>query len=626
MCGIAGIISVNPKAVSEERLKSMTDMIAHRGPDGDGQWISESGKVGLGHRRLSIIDLSHEADQPMHYLDRYTIVFNGEIYNYLELKDVLIRQGYTFRTTSDTEVLAALYHRDKEKCLQLLDGMFAFVIYDKQEQNIFCARDRFGEKPFFYNYVPGQHFIFGSEMKALWAAGVEKKVNNRMLYNYLQRGLLQDPGNAAETFYMHCSRLPHSHYIKIDLGSLTLEIKKYYDIEWRHTDSGISEQQAEQRFHELFYTSVSRRLRSDVPVGSSLSGGLDSSLVVATIDRLRGANDPEQKTFSAVFPGFHKDESRFMKMVIDRTSVDPYFVTPDDEGMIRDLERIAYHQEEPFGSASIYVQYKVMELAKAHNVTVLLDGQGADELLAGYHGYYYSFFKELRNTDKRIYKSEWASYVNMHQDNGVNGVISYSNKQRLAESLPFLIRPFRAIYNKTLRPQKYKNFFDEDFMQQNRKGEIAGGSDPRSLNEALYNSTYRNGGLQELLRYADRNSMAHSREVRLPFLSHELVDFLFTLPASFKMREGWTKWIMRKTFSEELPEGICWRKDKIGYEPPQKSWMENPDFVQKLSDARAKLVNEGVLHKNIIAKEIVAENANDSTHNTWRQLMAAQII
>jgi len=626
MCGIAGIISANPGEISRARLKSMTDVIAYRGPDGDGQWISENGKVGLGHRRLSIIDLSHSADQPMHYLDRYTIVFNGEIYNYLELKETLVKQGYTFRTTSDTEVLMALYDRDKEKCLQLLDGMFAFVIYDNVEQSIFCARDRFGEKPFFYSYLPGQHFIFGSEMKALWAGGVEKKVNNRMLYNYLLKGVLQNPDNAEETFYEHCHRLPHSHYIKIDLSSLRTETKKYYDIAWQHTDSGINEQQAEERFRELFYTSVSRRLRSDVSVGSSLSGGLDSSLVVTTIDRLRKADDPMQKTFSAVFPGFHKDESRFMKMVIERTKVDPHFVTPDDEGMIRNLERIAYHQEEPFGSASIYVQYKVMELAKEHNVTVLLDGQGADELLAGYHSYYYSFFRELRNKDKSRYKDEWSRYVSMHQDNSVNGVITYNSKQRIAEALPFMMRPLKAIYNKTLRPLKYKNFFNGDFMRQNSQGEISRSYEPASLNEALYDSTYRYGGLQELLRYADRNSMAHSREVRLPFLSHELVDFLFTLPANFKIREGWTKWIMRQTFSDELPEGICWRKDKIGYEPPQKSWMENPDFVRKLSDARTRLVHEGVLNKKMASKEVVAEHANDSTHNTWRQLMAAQII
>jgi len=172
MCGIAGIINLNIDfKVQPDVLKKMTDIIAYRGPDGDGHWISDSGNIGLGHRRLSIIDLSHSADQPMHYSERYTIVFNGEIYNYLELKEVLIKQGFIFKTQSDTEVLMALYDRDKEKCLQLLDGMFSFVIYDKKDNTIFCARDRFGEKPFFYSYKENEYFYFGSEMKCLWAAG-----------------------------------------------------------------------------------------------------------------------------------------------------------------------------------------------------------------------------------------------------------------------------------------------------------------------------------------------------------------------------------------------------------------------------------------------------------------------
>ena len=180
MCGIAGILSKDTSLVNQHRVKAMTDIIHHRGPDGEGQWISSNGEVGLGHRRLSIIDLSHEADQPMHYLGRYSIVFNGEIYNYIELKEVLVQQGYSFKTVSDTEVLMALFDRDRENCLQLLDGMFSFVLYDAQDNTVFCARDRFGEKPFFYSYEKGKHFYFGSEMKCLWAGGIPKVVNNRI--------------------------------------------------------------------------------------------------------------------------------------------------------------------------------------------------------------------------------------------------------------------------------------------------------------------------------------------------------------------------------------------------------------------------------------------------------------
>ncbi|GBL35700.1 asparagine synthetase [glutamine-hydrolyzing] 1 [Filimonas sp.] len=192
MCGIAGIISKDSTPINLQSLKKMTDVISHRGPDGEGHWISADGQVGLGHRRLSIIDLSHEADQPMHYLGRYSIVFNGEIYNYIELREILLKQGYTFKTQSDTEVLMALYDRDGEHCLKLLDGMFAFVLYDAQQNEVFCARDRFGEKPFFYSYEKGKHFYFGSEMKCLWASGIKKEINDRMMFNYLSFGYIEN--------------------------------------------------------------------------------------------------------------------------------------------------------------------------------------------------------------------------------------------------------------------------------------------------------------------------------------------------------------------------------------------------------------------------------------------------
>lgn len=624
MCGIAGVISADPRIISKAGLKKMTDEIAYRGPDGGEQWVSENGKVGLGHRRLSIIDLSHNADQPMHYLDRYTIVFNGEIYNYIELKATLQQQGFTFNTASDTEVLMALYHRDKEKCLQLLDGMFAFAIYDKQEQIVFCARDRFGEKPFFYSYQPGKHFIFGSEMKVLWQAGVEKKVNNRMLYAYLQNGILGNPEDLQETFYEGCSRLPHSCYMKIDVQALTAVTTSYYDIDWQQQNSGISEEAAAAQLQHLFYESVKRRLRSDVPVGSSLSGGLDSSLVVAVIDELIAGSSQVQKTFSAVFPGFEKDERKFMDMVIEKTKVSPYFVTPTDEGMINELDRIAYHQEEPFGSASIYVQYKVMELAKSEQVTVLLDGQGADEILAGYHGYYLQFFKGLYKQDKSRYHRELESYKNLHSANSINGIMQRGAKQRVKEMLPFAVKPLKSIY-RALKPDPRLGFFTDDFRSAYRKASMFQFKEAGSLNEALYNSTMK-GGLQELLRYADRNSMAHSREVRLPFLSHEVVEFLFSLPAHFKIRDGWTKWIMRQTFKAQLPEAIAWRKDKIGYEPPQKSWMENARFKDMVSDARKTLVTEGILKKEFLSKDVKPEAANTIKENTWGQLMAAGLF
>lgn len=622
MCGIAGIISKNPNEITNDRLKSMTDIISHRGPDGDGQWISANGLVGLGHRRLSIIDLSHEADQPMHYLDRYTIVFNGEIYNYIELKETLLKQGYTFKTQSDTEVLMALYDHEKEQCLQKLDGMFAFVIYDSKENTAFCARDRFGEKPFFYSYEKGKHFLFGSEMKCLWAGGLKKEINNRMLFNYLSLGYIENPQDLSETFYHNCTRLPHSHFITIDINNLEIQVQQYYDIEWKEINHSISIEQAKEQFHDLFYTSIKRRLRSDVTVGSSLSGGLDSSLVVCVIDELKKGTHQKQNTFSAVFPGFKKDERKFMDIVIGRTNVNPHFVTPSNEGLIDDIEKLSWHQEEPYGSASIYAQYCVMKLAKEYNTTVLLDGQGADEILAGYHSFYLPFFKGIKN--ESYYKNQLTKYNALHSANPINGITRKSLGDIVRGISPALVKPakrLRNFYNESTSP-----FLNKDFYQ-HYKTSIYGSYETQfeSLNESLYSCTLKSG-IQQLLRYADRNSMAHSREVRLPFLSHELVEFLFSLPEQYKINEGWTKWIMRETFQDVMPREIAWRIDKIGYEPPQKAWMESKEMLEKIENQKNLLVNHNYISKKALDKTYSSADATVANNRNWTLLLAGNLL
>lgn len=621
MCGIAGLLSKNHNEITQDRLKAMTDIISHRGPDGGGHWISSNGNVGLGHRRLSIIDLSHEADQPMHYLDRYSIVFNGEIYNYIEIREVLLKQGYTFKTQSDTEVLMALYDRDRENCLQLLDGMFSFVIYDSKDNTAFCARDRFGEKPFFYSYEKGKHFMFGSEMKCLWAGGLQKEINNRMMFNYLSFAYLENPEDLSETFYQHCTRLEHSHYIKINVSTLEISIQRYYDIAWQNIDKEITVEKAKERFYELFQTSVMRRLRSDVTVGSSLSGGLDSSLVVCMIDELKKGTSQKQNTFSAVFPGFKKDERRFMDIVIGKTNVTPHFVTPDDEGLIRDLEKLSWHQEEPYGSASIYAQYCVMRLAKENETTVLLDGQGADEVLAGYHTYFVPFFNSIKKD--KSYSHQLDKYNELHTNNTINGITKKGLGDIIRGISPSLVIPAKRaknFYRQTTSP-----LFNKDFYKQyNNQIFKTPGSNFDTLNESLYNSTMK-FGIQQLLRYADRNSMAHSREVRLPFLSHELVEFLFSLPETYKINEGWTKWIMRKTFENTMPKEIAWRVDKIGYEPPQKSWMENERVRDMMHSSKMKLFENSYIDKGYLKKEIIAGDVF-ANNNNWALFMAGCIL
>ncbi|HUP11820.1 MAG TPA: asparagine synthase (glutamine-hydrolyzing), partial [Niastella sp.] len=294
MCGIAGIITSQADVLSVHNLRKMTGALAHLGPDGAAHWINNSSTTGFGHRRLAIIDLSPTGAQPMHYLNRYTIIHNGEIYNYLEIKETLLKKGYAFSSTSDTEVIMAAYDCYKTDCLQYFDGMFALAIWDEQEQTLFAARDRFGEKPFYY-YFDGEQFVFASEMKALWAIGIDKQCNEKMYFNYFTLGYTQNPANGEETFYNNINKLPARSFILYYFPDRRITRSLYWNIDVDYVDESITAQQATGQFNQLFHQSVQRRLRSDVPIGTSLSGGLDSTCVLASIQAMA----PRQyKTFS----------------------------------------------------------------------------------------------------------------------------------------------------------------------------------------------------------------------------------------------------------------------------------------------------------------------------------------
>ncbi|HMJ48012.1 MAG TPA: asparagine synthase (glutamine-hydrolyzing), partial [Ferruginibacter sp.] len=363
MCGIAGIISQDSSNIVLPVLKRMADSLAHRGPDGEGFWINEGANAGFAHRRLAVIDLSATGAQPMHYLNRYTIVYNGEIYNYPELKKELQVAGYTFTSKSDTEVILAAYDCYKENCVTYFDGMFAFAIWDEKHQSLFAARDRFGEKPFYY-YSDKNKFAFASEMKALWAAGIERNVEHKMVLNYIALGYVQNPADKSQTFFNKISSLLPAHCLQLNLRTGKFTISNYWQIDKQYLQK-ISVANASKRFIELFNSSIYKRLRSDVPVGASLSGGLDSSSIAYFINRqLLEANASENfKSFSAIFPGYEKDEEKYIKTVAEQCRFETFTVTPTADSLIRDFEKLCYHQEEPFPSSSIYTQYKVFELA-----------------------------------------------------------------------------------------------------------------------------------------------------------------------------------------------------------------------------------------------------------------------
>jgi asparagine synthase (glutamine-hydrolysing) len=628
MCGIAGIIcpritgeSGEKRSLLNHRLLRMTDSLLHRGPDGERCWINPSVSAGFGHRRLSIIDLSDNAAQPMHYQQRYTIIHNGEIYNYIEIREDLRKKGYTFITGSDTEVILAAYAHYNDECVEHFDGMFAFAIWDEKEQELFAARDRFGEKPFYYS-INHNEFTFASEMKALWAAGIEKRPNLQMLFNFITIGYTDNPGRSEETFFENIFKLPAASRLYYTPSSNELIIEKYWDLDPSIQDKKISDKDAIEKFNALFSASVKRRLRSDVPVGTSLSGGLDSSSVMAAADQARhlipGTTYHSPLTsFTAVFPGFEKDESAFALQVAKQFNSHHHTISVTVDDLVNDWERFLHYQEEPFGSASAFAQYKVFELAKHNNIKVLLDGQGADEILAGYSKYYKWYWQELFQKRKLTGSGELKAAKEL----GIGERFTYKNI--IAALLPDIASVIleRQYLLNALRHDD----LSKEFVRLQSKEAYYSAPVNFNLNGALYFNTCVHG-LEELLRHADRNSMAHGREIRLPFLDHELVSFIFSLPSDFKIRNGWTKWLLRQSMSEKLPPEIVWRKNKIGFEPPQKAWMQDKRVQDMIHESRKKLVKEKILNPEMLKRPVVNAGSHEDISSDWRYLACAYYL
>jgi asparagine synthase (glutamine-hydrolysing) len=602
MCGIAGILSVNKKNIQLTALQKMAESIAHRGPDGEGFYINSNEQIGLAHRRLSIIDLTNAGKQPMHYLNRYTIIHNGEIYNYIELKNQLQQQGYTFTTATDTEVILAAYDKYKENCLQHFDGMFAFSIWDEQEQTLFAARDRFGEKPFYY-YYDEEQFCFASEMKALWSIGIPRQMNNSLLCLYLGAGFTSIPLEPQVTFYQNIFSLPASNYIKIRWTENILQIKQeqYWDLD-KVTISALTEKDATEKFSALFISSIQKRLRSDVAIGTSLSGGLDSGSIVAMLQQLSA---PNYKTYSAVFPGFAKNELENINLVSNLYNLQSNFIEPSANDFIENFEKLIKIQEQPFISSSVYAQYKVFALAKKNCTTVLLDGQGADEILGGYTKYLHWHLQELFLYDKNKFKQEVALYN-----------YNFGIKNKMAAWFPAAATT--RLERNVVKQLQRKNNLQPSFVEANFSKLFIHKPLVKKLNDVLYYNTMQ-FGLEELLRYADKNAMANGVEVRLPFLQHELVQFVFSLPNHYKIKNGFTKNILRKAIDKKLPNVVVWNKNNIGYETPQEEWLKNTFFKEKINVAKQKLIANGILQKS-------TSNAKTITEQDWRMLLAVEYL
>ena len=460
-------------------------------------------------------------------------------------------------------------------------------------------------------------------MKAIWAAGVERAIDNKMLLNYLALGHVQNSLDKEQTFFKNIYSLPPAHFLKFKVQGFTLKTQPYWSLN-KEIKIDINADDAIEKFTELFSSSLKRRLRSDVAIGATLSGGIDSSTIIANIKQ--NSNLPAGqaidtlKTFSAVFPGFEKDESEKIGLLSGSMGIKNFQVQPNASELIADFEKLCFHQEEPFQSSGIFVQYKVFELAKQHDVKVLLDGQGADEILAGYPRYIHWYLQEVLNRHKlgATQKEKTALRKN-------NLPFRWNIKNYLAAFLP-------AHASIQLEKREYRQIIghpdiNPELISSLRGQEWEGIHKPivTKLNDILHFNTVEMG-LEELLRFADRNSMAHGREVRLPFLNHELVEFVFSLPSSYKIHEGWTKWLLRQAMNKKLPDEIVWSANKVGYEPPQQQWMQDPTLQDHIQEARRKLVGAKILSQKILDKKIEPRAAYVENNFDWKCLCAAQII
>lgn len=566
MCGISGIIHFDGEPVSGVAIRRMMGSMKYRGPDDEGLFLE--GAVGLGFVRLSILDLSPAGRQPMFSADnRFVIVYNGEIFNYIELRKELVALGYTFHTGADTEVLLCAYQAWGKNMLHKLNGMWAFVIYDREEQVLFGARDRFGIKPFYY-CLDGNRLLFASEIPPILAVlGRQPEPNHSAVFNFIA---FNRTDQTDRTFFQEVNRLGHGRQFTISLreeraGSHPeLSIQNWYDLRSELKNAFRSPDE----FRELFTSSVGLRLRSDVPVGVCLSGGLDSSSIVSVLLREYGKSDVN--TFSAVYgKGVFGDESDFIDLYRGVLK-NMFFTQPDEHSLMRDIDDYVRAHAEPIPTTSPYAQFKVMELARQH-VTVTLDGQGADEELAGYHYFFGYYFKDLL-LDGRFARMARQMWLYFHQHHSLLGVRSL---------LFFLLPPNLRIWVMNRR----KHYLDDGFVRSYAEEDmsIAGklyGS--RDLHEALINHfEYK---LEHLLKWEDRNSMWFSIEARVPFLDYRLVERTLASSIDLILQDGVTKRILREAMKGILPEPIRLRKDKTGFETPQSQWFRKPAFRKYIDE------------------------------------------
>jgi asparagine synthase (glutamine-hydrolysing) len=582
MCGISGIINQQNNLINKEDIMIINNLATHRGPDGEGYYHDKN--LSFGHRRLAIIDLTENGHQPMSYNEDFIITFNGEIYNYIELKKELQNVGHKFQSSSDTEVILASYAEWGEECVKKFNGQWAFAIHDKKRNIVFASRDRFGIKPLYYTIID-DNFIFGSEIKQVIHFQNKNKLNMKILMDYLVVGFEE---HSNETFFDGVFKLKQSHNLVYDLESHTFKEYKYYDIEQKKSLNDFSIDSSIDEYKSKLIESIKLRLRSDVEVGTCLSGGLDSSAIAAISSK-------EYKTTSdKIFLAFHaqtseknRDESNYAKKVADNFNIDLKILRMDNYSFFEKIDELIYTQEEPFSSTSIFMQYFIMEESSKNGCKVLLDGQGGDETLLGYERYYPAYFKSLNpirrfkefiysisNSNMNFFKI--IAYILYFSFSNIRLFILWLKNRGIKKKYFDLISKKLIIKNSNA----YENIFELQYIE-------------------IYNTQ-----LSRLLKYEDKNSMRNSVETRLPFIDYNVLETALSLKPASKINNGWTKYILRMSMNNILPADVVWRKNKIGFEAPQKTWMES-----NILEIKKQILESAILKE--VYNELKIDKLND---------------
>lgn len=636
MCGFSAFYAKESFDVAY--IKKMNDLIHHRGPDGEGYFITDTNNssafvhgdrkhlsknnqarvisdlvedklqvhAALGHRRLSIVDLSGAGTQPMiKGNNEYAIIFNGEIYNYLDIKTELIDAGFEFSSTSDTEVLLNAYLHWGKSVLSKLNGMFSFQIYNVQSKVLFCARDRFGVKPFYY-WLQNDQLALASEIKQFTCLPHWKSVlNEARAFDFLKYGQTE---HTNQTLFKGVYQLQPGHYFEVSLNE-EIKVKPicWYNLAEAKLKSKKKQnlKGAKNTFKKLFSKSVELRLHADVPVGTGLSGGLDSSSIACEIHQLldRAQNTGLQKTFTACTKVEKYSERNYVDDVLNEIAAQPHFVESEPPRDISEIHKIIWHQDEPFGTTSILAEWNVFKLARKHGVKVTLDGHGADESLAGYHKFFFIYLSEL------LCKGNFYRFVKE----------AFALKRHHGYSLGKVIKSVVYFFKKS---QKEKISKDDWFIP--------------NIDETRHISTtlklceesiqqFSSSSVPMQLHWCDRDSMAHSVESRAPFLDVNLVEFILACPSEYKIKDGISKYILRESLRELLPINIYKRIGKIGFATPEEEWITRDNqqfFLDLLNDA--EVLTKGIIKEDayIKAREIINR---DSTYNgfAWRLICFA---